>query len=70
MSVPRFAPSLSTRPQQSVLVITVIICVLRGALPQVQDLISLLIVLNAVWLAQEAVRRSDSHHPSGAVAHN
>ncbi|WP_234315247.1 hypothetical protein [Streptomyces globisporus] len=37
------------------LVITVIVCVLWGALPQVQDLISSLIALNGIWLAQTAL---------------
>ncbi|MFC9262663.1 hypothetical protein ACIQK9_35535 [Streptomyces hydrogenans] len=35
--------------------ITVIVCILWGALPQVQDLITSLIALNAIWLAQTAL---------------
>lgn len=57
LSVPRFAPWLSTRAKQLVLVVAVTASVLSGALPQVQELISSLIVLNAVWLAREAVKR-------------
>jgi hypothetical protein len=46
---------LSTRPP-SVIVITVIVCILWGAIPQVQELITSLIVLNALWLAQASLR--------------
>ena len=52
MSVPPSTLQLSTRAPQSVLVITVIVCVLWAAVPQVQELITSLIVLNALWLAQ------------------
>jgi hypothetical protein len=37
------------------LVITVIVCILWAAVPQVQELISSLIVLNALWLAQAGI---------------
>ncbi|MFF7166326.1 hypothetical protein ACFZBP_33970 [Streptomyces sp. NPDC008086] len=46
---------LSTRPQ-SVVVITVIVCILWGVLPQAQELITSLIVLNALWLAQSSIQ--------------
>jgi hypothetical protein len=49
---------LSTRPQ-SVIVITVIVCILWGFIPQVQDLVTSLIVLNALWLAQASMRITD-----------
>lgn len=58
MSVPPSTPRLSTRVPQSVLVITVIVCVLWVVIPQVQDLITSLIVLNALWLAQMSMDRS------------
>lgn len=57
MSVPLLPPGLSTRNRQSVLVISVIVCILWAAIPQVQELISSLIVLNSLWLAQAAVGR-------------
>ncbi|MFI8368565.1 hypothetical protein [Streptomyces sp. NPDC085466] len=49
--------------------ITVIVCILWGTLPQVQDLITSLIALNAIWLAQTAVtgarvKQSNSRRPN------
>lgn len=55
MSVPPSTPRLSTRSPQPILVITVIVCILWAAVPQVQELITSLIVLNALWLAQAGV---------------
>ncbi|MFF9406140.1 hypothetical protein ACF1B0_11485 [Streptomyces anandii] len=45
---------LSTHPQ-SVTVITVIVCILWGVVPQAQELATSLIVLNALWLARATV---------------
>lgn len=57
MSVPPSTPRVSTRNHQSVLVISVIICILWAAVPQAQELIWSLIVLNSVWLAQASIGR-------------
>jgi hypothetical protein len=48
---------MSTRPP-SVIVITVIVCILWGVVPQVQELATSLIVLSALWLAQSSMRVS------------
>jgi hypothetical protein len=58
LSFPLFAQSLSTRAPQPILVITVIVCVLWAAVPQAQELITSVIVLNAIWLAQIGARNS------------
>lgn len=51
LSLPRVTQHPSTRPQ-SVTVITVIVCILWGRVPQAQELATSLIALNALWLAQ------------------
>lgn len=58
LSLPRVTQPLSTRPQ-SVIVITVIVCILWGVVPQVQELATSLIVLNALWLAQASMHIAD-----------
>jgi hypothetical protein len=55
LSLPRVTQQLSTRPQP-VIVITVIVCILWGVVPQAQELATSLIVLNALWLAQSSIR--------------
>ncbi|WP_055691236.1 hypothetical protein [Streptomyces prasinus] len=57
---------LSTRPQP-VTVITVIVCILWGVVPQAQELATSLIVLNALWLARAAMRTADQTSVRGTV---
>lgn len=66
LSLPRVPQHLSTRPQ-SVTVITVIVCILWGFVPQVQELATSLIVLNALWLARAAVRSAGQTSACGLV---
>ncbi|MBW8702320.1 hypothetical protein MBT84_22185 [Streptomyces sp. MBT84] len=70
MSLPLVTRPLSTRAPQSVIVITVIVCILWGTLPQVQELVSSLIVLNALWLAQMSMSTTDWRPLVGPWAHN
>lgn len=66
MSFSPLAQPLSTRPLE-ILVITVIVCILWTAVPQVQEVITSLIVLNALWVAQLSVRIAGWTVPGGAA---